>query len=171
MRRAVYFRAFSFCLPIAAAIAITTPAQAAGNEPHEAGPHIHRHHISGFAGGVYERTEGGSAAFGLDYMYRLPYFGDYISIGALFETTTHVTKPMLFAVPFQVHPYKGLRVIVAPGFEVSHREHKWTPWFLLRAGGAYDIHFGSWAIGPEMYADFSRGEIAGIFGGSLGYGF
>jgi hypothetical protein len=129
------------------------------------GEHEHANHMGLFLGNSHRGGETGFSV-GLDYERRLT---DLFGFGALIEYAGGDFDSWVFGAPLYIHPYKGFRFLVAPGFEDAESETK----FLVRAGVAYQIPFGGrWAISPEYNIDFIEGgEKVQIYGVSIGLGF
>ena len=125
--------------------------------------HYHRHHVGLFLGNTREEGKDNFSA-GLDYEYR---FSQYIGIGLLIEYVGEDAREGVGLVPLFIHPYKGLRFIVAPGIKPKADETK----FIWRLGIGYRFPIGNWTIAPEFNIDFTEGERGYVYGVSFGYGF
>jgi hypothetical protein len=127
-----------------------------GNEQNEVGL---------FLGGSHHSDENGFSV-GLDYEHRI---SDVFGIGALVEYTTEDFDSWVVAAPVYIHPYMGLRLLAAPGFENRESENK----FLVRAGIAYQIPVAKGvSLTPEYNVDFiTNGEKVHVYGVSVGIGF
>jgi hypothetical protein len=100
----------------------------------------------------------------VDYEYRLsPDFG----VGALVDHAWGHPDATVAAAAVFVHPWRGLRLLAAPGIEYSHGEGE----FLIRVGAAYEFHRGSWTVAPTVNVDFVDGDEALVYGLTFGYGF
>lgn len=130
-----------------------------------AGEHEHVNHMGLFLGNSHRGGETGFS-IGLDYEHRV---SDLLGFGALVEYAGGDFDSWVLGAPLYIHPYKGLRLLAAPGFEDEESETK----FLVRAGAAYQIPFGSrWSISPEYNIDFIEGgEKIQVYGVSIGLGF
>lgn len=154
-------------LLLAAAVALIftalflTPAvyAAESEEGHE------QNEVGLFIGGSHHSEENGFSV-GLDYEHRI---SDIFGVGGLVEYTAGDFDSWVFAAPLFIHPYMGLRLLAAPGFENRESENK----FLVRAGIAYQIPISKgWSITPEYNVDFiANGEKVHVYGVSVGVGF
>jgi len=118
-----------------------------------------------FLGGSHHSDENGFSV-GLDYEHRI---SDIFGVGALVEYTTEDFDSWVLAAPVFIHPYMGLRLLAAPGFENRESENK----FLVRVGIAYQIPVAKGvSITPEYNVDFiTNGEKVHVYGVSVGIGF
>jgi hypothetical protein len=127
----------------------------------------HRHHISAFLGGAVRdehETEGGFA-LGLDYEYRL---ARLLGAGVLVEVTAGELRDVVVIVPVSLHPWRGLRLVAAPGANVPSEG---DAEFLMRLGVGYRLPIGHFTLGPEFNADLIDGTPTYVFGVSFGVGF
>ena len=145
---------------------LTLPAPKAvrgetGREPEGGEP---RHRIEIFLGGT--QTEGiVDLATGLSFEFRL---SQRIGLGAFLEYAKKDADVWTFGVPLYIHPYRGVRLLLAAGLEHEGSENS----FLVRAGVAYEIEIQRWSITPEFNVDFvSGGHTALVYGVSFGYAF
>jgi hypothetical protein len=118
-----------------------------------------------FLGGSHHNHENGFS-IGLDYEHRI---SELFGVGGLVEYTTEDFDSWVVAAPVFIHPYMGLRLLAAPGFENRESENK----FLVRTGIAYMIPVAKGvAITPEYNIDFiTNGEKVQVYGVSVGIGF
>jgi len=118
-----------------------------------------------FLGGSHHSHENGFSV-GLDYERRI---SALFGVGGLVEYTTEDFDSWVVAAPVYVHPYMGLRLLVAPGFENRESENK----FLVRTGIGYLIPVTKEvAITPEYNIDFiTNGEKVQVYGVSVSIGF
>jgi hypothetical protein len=118
-----------------------------------------------FLGGSHHSHENGFSV-GLDYEHRI---SDMFGVGGLVEYTTEDFDSWVVAAPVYIHPYMGLRLLAAPGFENRESENK----FLVRAGIAYNIPVAKGvSVTPEYNVDFiTNGEKVQVYGVSVGIGF
>jgi hypothetical protein len=118
-----------------------------------------------FLGGSHHSDDNGFSV-GLDYEHHI---SDIFGIGGLVEYTTEDFDSWVVAAPIYVHPYMGLRLLAAPGFENRESENK----FLFRAGIAYQIPVAKGVVlTPEYNVDFiTNGEKVHLYGISVGIGF
>ena len=117
-----------------------------------------------FLGGSHHKDENGFSV-GLDFEHRL---STIFGVGGLVEYTAGDFDSWVVAAPLFVHPYKGFRLILAPGFENKEGDNN----FLFRTGLAYQFEIGNkWSISPEYNADFVNGETVHVYGISFGLGF
>jgi len=156
-------RQWKFMISIAVFL-LTLPLEVVASESehgeHEES-HRHRHRLELFIGNTHEEGEDNFTS-GLIYEYRLK---QILGIGAFVEFSEKRFEK--FGFPLFIHPYKGLRFVVAPGLVYEDEEDK----FLFRTGVAYEFEFGRWSITPEFDIDFIDGDEALVFGVSFGWGF
>lgn len=94
----------------------------------------HRHHVAFFLGNTQDGSEDGFSV-GMDYEYRL---SRLFGIGGLAEYADGEFNSWVLAIPLFLHPYRGLRFLVAPGLEYEDSEDE----FLVRTGIAYELEIG-----------------------------
>jgi len=124
----------------------------------------HRHSVAFFMGNTHDGSEDGFSV-GLDYEYRL---SETNGIGGLIEYASGELDSWVVAAPLFIYPYKGLRLVVALGFEYGHSETE----FLVRTGIAYEFEMGErWTITPKFNVDFVDSEEKYVYGVAFGYGF
>ena len=124
----------------------------------------HRHSVNFFMGNTHDGSEDGFSVR-LDYEYRL---SETNGIGGLVEYASGELDSWVVAAPLFIHPYKGLRLLVALGFEYGHSETE----FLVRTGIAYEFKMGErWTITPEFNIDFVDSDEKYVYGVAFGYGF
>ena len=70
-------------------------------------------------------------------------------------------------VPFVLHPYEGLKLVVMPGVEITDDHDE----FLFRLGVGYDIAAGDWVVTPALNVDFVDNEENLVFGVAFGKAF
>lgn len=118
-----------------------------------------------FIGGSHHDDDNGFS-IGLDYEHRI---SEMFGVGGLVEYTTEDFDSWVVAAPVYFHPYMGLRLLAAPGFENRESENK----FLVRAGIAYQIPIShGLVLTPEYNVDFiTNGEKVHVYGVALGIGF
>jgi len=135
-------------------------ATAAAAEEEEA--HERRNTTELFVGGAYESSEN-AFVVGLAHEYR---FHRYLGIGGFAEYMTSPFEKWSFGVPLFVHPWRGIRLQVAPGFEHHDGEDE----FLFRVGAGYEFELSHhWRLIPEVLGDFVDGERAILYGVTIGY--
>ena len=123
-----------------------------------------RQSVAFFMGNTHDGSEDGFTV-GMNYEYRL---SETNGIGGLVEYASGELDSWVFAAPLFIHPYKGLRLLVALGFEYGHSEAE----FLIRTGIAYEFEMGErWTITPEFNVDFVDSEEKYIYGVAFGYWF
>ena len=124
----------------------------------------HLHSVAFFMGNTHDGSEDGFSV-GLDYEYRL---SETNGIGGLIEYASGELDSWVVAAPLFIYPYKGLRLVVALGFEYGHSETE----FLVRTGIAYEFEMGErWTITPKFNVDFVDSEEKYVYGVAFGYGF
>jgi len=153
---------------IAALFLVAAPLELLGAEERHSKneeAHSYHHRIELFLGDTLEHGEHEFSP-GLTYEYRLLHI---LGIGAFWEFSHKEFDK--FGIPFFIHPYKGLRFVLAPGLDYVKKEHdKFL--FLFRTGIGYEFETGRWSITPEINYDFiEEGENALVFGVSFGWGF
>jgi hypothetical protein len=143
---------------------VTMPLEipASGNE-HGDHEEFHPHRLELSLGNTHEHGEDGFTV-GLKYEYRLQ---ELFGIGAFWEYAAGHFDKWNAALPIFIHPYRGLRFVLAPGLEHRDDENE----FLFRTGVAYEFEIGRWSITPEFNVDFVDGEEAYVYGLSFGWGF
>ena len=135
-------------------------------------------------------------AAGLAYEYRLD---SLFGVGGFVEHAGQAEDVWTFGVPLFVHPYQGVRLLLAPGLEQKDVQEegrsasaeasavagaamadetadkgaqKTEQSWLLRAGVAYEVELGRWSLTPEFNIDFVEGgHQTLVYGISLGCGF
>jgi hypothetical protein len=118
---------------------------------------------------------------GADYKRRL---SQLWGIGLLAELTVGDERPRDFvlAVPVSLHPYRGWRLVVAPGFEIKPpgaaegeggaESDEAELEALLRLGASYEFEVGRYTIAPEFDLDIVKfEEIVLVYGVAFGIGF
>lgn len=155
----------------AAALVHGVAAAALASESHEAEAGIHyRHELAVFLGAAIRdehghETESGFA-LGLEYQYRLHRL---LGVGALAEGALGEFRDVLLIAPISLHPWRGLRLVVAPGVEIPNEG---SSEFALRLGAGYKIPLGgSFILLPEFNADLIDGTPTYVFGASFAVGF
>jgi len=152
-----------FCLIVVTFIAGQALPEESVNTHHEEGLE-NSNEMALFLGGSHHEDENGFSV-GLDYEHRL---SPILGIGGLVEYSAGDFDSWVVAAPLFVHPYKGFRLVFAPGFE--HKES--TSDFLFRTGIAYQFEIGNrWSISPEYNVDFVHDETVHVYGVSFGIGF
>jgi hypothetical protein len=161
-------------LPLAVGLACAeenTPA-----EKHE----YHRFHLAGFIGGTHN-GEKNAFTYGGDLEYR---FHQLFGVSAGFEHVNAPFRDNVWTFPFVIHPYRGIRLYLGPGFErakesVEEPESPLAPPAtvtvrngLFRIGGAYSVHLKrGWSVGPDVAVDFVGGQAVFVYGLAIGFGF
>ena len=145
---------------------VTMPLEILASENEHGGHQESQHHRSRlelFLGNTHEHGEDGFTV-GVVYEYRLQ---ELVGIGGACEYAAGHFDKWDVALPVFLHPYRGLRFVLAPGLEHRDDENE----FLFRAGVAYEFEIGRWSIAPEFNVDFVDGEKAYVYGLSFGWGF
>lgn len=128
----------------------------------------HRHHVAVLLGGAvrseHGETESGFA-FGIEYEYRLHRL---VGVGGLLEVATGDLRDVIFIAPVSLRPWRGLRLIAAPGAEIPGSG---DAEFLFRLGAAYLFPVGQFSLGPEFNVDLVAGHPTYVAGLALGFGF
>ena len=167
---------FSLLISLIAASSFAfVPDSRAGGavEAAEAGVETQEHHeyhdniVELFLG--YAQSRGGHKkegySVGLGYERRL---NQILGIGVFTEYAAGDLKEWIVAAPLVLHPYKGLRLMAAPGIDLG-REHR-SKQFLLRFGVAYEFEVAEkWVITPAVNVDLVNDEQVFVYG--LGFSF
>ena len=158
-------------LLLAAILTLGVALTALASESHRAGAGVgHRHEAAMFLGvGIrdedHHETESGFA-LGFEYQYRLARF---VGVGALVEFVAGELRDVLVIAPLSLHPWRGLRLVVAPGAEIPDEG---STEFALRLGAGYKIPLGGrFTLLPEFNADLIDGTPTYVFGASFAVGF
>lgn len=166
---------------------LLAPGQTRAEEEGHGGDVEYRHRAEVFLGVAHEEGTDEFAA-GLAYEYRL---NRVLGLGGFAEHAGEKEETWTFGVPLFVHPYKGVRFLLAPGWETKEvmaeedaamhepaepgavkEEKENEQSFLVRAGVAYELELGRWSITPEFNADLVEGgHQVLVYGVSLGCGF
>lgn len=121
-------------------------------------------YIGFFLGNTHHSDEDGFS-IGVDYEYRL---NTLIGVGGIVEYAGGDFDSRVFAAPLSIHPYKGMRLLIAPG--LKDEEHNTD--FLFRTGVGYQIALSNlWSIMPEYNVDFVEDEEIQVYGLSVGLSF
>lgn len=126
----------------------------------------YRNRMELFLGNTHDGSENGFS-IGLGYEYRIM---DLLGAGLFVEYADAPFREFVFGVPVFIHPYKGLRLLAAPGVDLERGE-KGDPEFLVRLGLAYEFEFDRWSVTPEFNVDFVDNEEVLVYGVSFGWGF
>ena len=105
-------------------MALTHPAFAAEEKHGKSNTyhHYHQHTLEFFLGDTFEDGEHGNLhgfTIGLFYEYR---FTEQLGTGGFIEYAGENINAWTAGVPLFFHPYKGIRFVLAPGFEQKHGE-------------------------------------------------
>ena len=152
-------------IPLLAVLLITIGIRSAGAEDqHSVHEEFHRHHMGLLLGNTEEGHENGFT-IGADYEYRQT---ELVGLGGVAEYIGGDFDSFVLAGLVFIHPYRGLRFVLGPGFENRDSDNK----FFLRAGIGYGFHIGkAWTIAPEFNVDFFDRDEALVYGVSIGRGF
>ena len=118
MRVIVLMGTLSFALLAAQFVA---PSHAAAEE----GEEFHRNSVELFFGGATRFEDGETPsgfAFGVGYERR---FVRWFGAGLIVEVATNDLRDAILLFPANWHPWRGLRLTVAPGVEFSKEETSW----------------------------------------------
>lgn len=145
---------------------------------------VYQHHLALFTGLTSNLThEVNLWTIGLDYEYRLAFWGKKLGVGLNAEYLAGDHTEKLFGIPVFYHPTKGLKFDVAPMWAIveefsedtlkSHEEEasESINEFGFRIGAIYDIHFNRFSISPTVNVDNIGHSWAIAFGVSFGLGF
>ena len=147
------------------------PAAALASESQEAEAGVHhRHKVALFLGAAirdeHEHETESGFALGVEYQYRLHRF---LGVGALAEGALGEFRDVLLIAPISFHPWRGLRLVVAPGAEIPNEG---STEFALRLGAGYKIPIGGrFTLIPEFNADLIEGTPTYVFGANFAVGF
>lgn len=126
------------------------------------------HGVELFLGGSTRFADGendNGFSYGLGYEYR---FIRSLGVGVTGEGTTGDLRDAVLLFPLCVHPWRGLKFVVAPGAEFSDDPTE----FVLRLGLSYEFEIWKhFSISPEFNVDLVDGEQTLVYGLSLGWGF
>ncbi|UCD56890.1 MAG: hypothetical protein JSV16_13870, partial [Candidatus Hydrogenedentota bacterium] len=140
---------------------VATSEESGQNEHGET--HGHRHHVALFLGNTHAEGED-EFTIGVDYEYRMD---QSVGVGGVIDYAGGDLESTVVAGGLFLHPYRGLRLLLAPGFENKHGENE----FLFRIGASYQFPiFDGWTIAPTFNVDFVDGEEAKQVGIGLGRG-
>jgi hypothetical protein len=171
---------------------LLAPGAVGAEEEGQAGRVEYRHRAEIFLGVAHEESSDEFAA-GIGYEYRI---SSLLGVGGFVEHAGETEDTWTFGAPLFLHPYKGVRFLLAPGWEAkeikveeevpsegrsafaeatedkgaekTENEHS----FLVRTGVAYELEFGRWSITPEFNADLVEGgHQVLVYGVSFGCGF
>lgn len=168
---------------------LATPA-AAQDRDYAHGQHSEHglNHIALFVGGVSELDKGGresdtGVSVGMEYERRI---SDKVGVGLMAEWgQKKLSRTAMIVLPVSFHFWRGMRVLVGPGFEFAdaesgsdgedageeHEEHdnEWA----VRLGLSYEFELGGgWTLAPEFYADLiGSDKMSLVFGASVGHSF
>lgn len=136
--------------------------------------HVNIHHKHGNSHHVEVFTnyyEGFVDLVELDYEYIPKIWKSRVGVSTVFSWTLSEREEWSLAFPVYLHPYRGLKVFVGPGFvhtsageDASERRE-----YLTRMGIAYDFHYSRFTISPTFNFDVQPGETLKDFGVALGY--
>jgi hypothetical protein len=153
----------AFCLLLMTLIAGPALSEESVDTHHEEG-HENINDVALFLGNTHHGDENGFSV-GLDYEQRL---NRILGAGGLLEYSVGDFHSWVVAASLFIHPYKGFRLILAPGFETKDNRSN----FLFRTGVAYQFEIGDkWSISPEYNVDFVHNETVQVYGVSFGFGF
>ena len=137
---------------------LALPLLALGQRHHHE-EHVHKNEVAFFLGGTTESHDDETETFltvGADYEHR---FHPRLGISFEAEWVTDVDSAV-FAFPAVVHVYKGLMVMVGPGWETAPRRFRVfgkERSFLMRTGVQYSFEIGERvSLIPALDFDFVR---------------
>jgi hypothetical protein len=144
------------------AVAWTAPARAQAAERE-----FHRLHAAVLFGDTHA-AESNGFTFGGDIEFRP------VRLFGVGFTGEHVNEPFrenVWVFGFTVHPARGLRLTIGPGFERAthaeaghHDQHA-----LLRVGAAYEIPLRhGWTVDPDVALDFVARERITVYSVAIG---
>lgn len=134
------------------------------NIHHKHGNHHHIEVFTNYYEGFVDLVE-------LDYEYIPKIWKSRIGISAVFSRDLGEREEWSLAFPIYLHPYRGLKVFMGPGFihipEGSDGDGRSQ--YLTRVGIAYDFHYGRFTVSPTFNFDIQPGDTLKDFGVALGY--
>jgi hypothetical protein len=114
--------------------------------------------------GVTDVAGDAGGSLGLDYEYR---FTRIFGLGATAEYTAADLREWLFAVSFNFHVWKELKIFGAPGVEIETEDG--TDSFVFRVGVEYGFDIGrGWEAAPALNFDITSEDTAIVIG--VGFG-
>ena len=128
-----------------------------------------KNRIESFLGAAtkFEQSEDTQTNFamGLAYLRRVsPLF----SIGGFVELTSGDVRNAVIMAPVQLHAYRGLFFLAAPGLEMDGGEETI---FIVRLGTGYEFELPMFSLSPEFNMDFTEDEVTLVYGVSMGFPF
>jgi hypothetical protein len=127
-----------------------------------------KHSVELFLGAGSKLADAGTETgfgVGLGYEFR---FIRWLGVGVSGEYVTGNVRDGIILFPVYAHPWRGLRLEIAPGVELSDDPEE----FAIRFGAAYEIELcHGLSISPEFNVDLVDGETTLVYGASLGWGF
>ena len=156
------FKEWALPFSIAVLVVIFSIPGAAAEE--ESGDIEYRHRLELLLGGTHEDGEDGFTS-GLTYEYRIT---ELFGAGAFVDYAAGDIDKWAAGLPFFIHPYRGLRFLLAPGIDDMGEENQ----FLFKLGVAYEFEFGRWTIVPEFDVNLIEGGNHSVtYGVAFGFGF
>ena len=121
-----------------------------------------RNTLALYLGGAHSGGDNGFSV-GLDYERRL---NRRFGVGGVAEVTAGDFRAGIIALPLSWHPSKNLKLLVAPGVEVTPEDHSGE--LLVRLGGEYGFALGKgFEVAPALVFDFTREETTVVYGVNL----
>ena len=105
---------------------------------------------------------------GIEYEYQ---FNELFGTGFALEGTdpSGGIRSMAGFVPLFIHPWRGLRLTIGPGFQLDTNQNSD---FALRTGVGYRLKISeSMTLTPEFNADLVDGDPVYVWGARIGYAF
>ena len=159
------FAALLCCASLMAASVVATPECRAAEKETEEWAEEGQNELGLFLGETRRDGEGGFSV-GLDYERRL---SRRIGIGGVLEHTGGDLRDGIAGVPVCWHPWRELKILIAPGVEFSQDE---SDEFLVRLGAEYGFDVGKgFEIAPALNFDRTSGETSVVYGVSLAKSF
>lgn len=140
------------------AILAMSPVQAeeASHGTHDGGPSA----AFGLFIGSTDASHGTDFTIGAEFEFRpVPWIG-FGPIGEYTFDANHAHDAQLLLGAVHLHPLEGLRLTGGYGYEFldSEDEEVW------RAGVAYEVEMGPFAVGPTVNVDFINGHKSVVYG-------
>ena len=129
-----------------------------------------RHHLSVLIGAATDSAMSvNNFNGGVEYEYQ---FNERFGTGVALEGTDPSAgiRSMVGFVPLFIHPWRGVRLTVGPGFELDENQ---DADFAMRFGAGYRFKLSeSLTLSPEFNADMpTSGDPVYVWGARLGYAF
>jgi len=137
-------------------------------EAHDDAMHWHKNHLSLFLGLTQAEEHGGERddprfTVGIDYERRLT---DLFGAGLLFDAVIKGNREFLVGIPVFLHPWKGAKICVAPGWHKVKEDG--GNGAVLRLGVGWDFDIGKASLTPSVMYDITEHENLWLLGLAVG---